>query len=180
MASKLVQVLGLGIILTSIFLCAFWGWKRIWFDNFGAEMPIDRSFQKDSKQRLLARTKTLKIFWSMLRNLAFKLDMQYFTTHIGNDGYLYLLLQRNIGLLSLKIGIISFALSIIMNIILEDETQKDFVANWLDVTFLDNKKLTNYRPWFHVFMVLVYSLLTINMVKQTRKLARESYRFSAQ
>jgi len=47
-----------------------------------------------------ARTKTLPIFWSMVWSLAYKLDMQYWVTHCGNDGYLYLLFQRNILILA--------------------------------------------------------------------------------
>jgi hypothetical protein len=30
--SKLIQVTALAAILTLIFLLAFWGWKKLWFD----------------------------------------------------------------------------------------------------------------------------------------------------
>jgi len=36
----------------------------------------------------------------MIRNLAYKLDMQYFISHVGNDAYLYLLFQRNLLILA--------------------------------------------------------------------------------
>lgn len=107
----------------------------------------------------------------MLRSLAFKLDIQYWVTHCGTDGYLYLLLQRNMLILACQLTVISFFMSITMNLVLkkndEDSAstqQSDIVSEWLDVTFLENKQLTNYRPWFHVVMVFILTGLTVYRV----------------
>lgn len=41
--------------------------------------------------RMYARTKTLSIFWSMFSSVVSELDQEYWVTHCGVDGYLYLL-----------------------------------------------------------------------------------------
>lgn len=61
-----------------------------------AELPINKSIRADieSKHRLFARTKTLSIFMSMFGSLIRKFEFDYWVTHCGTDGYLYLLFQR--------------------------------------------------------------------------------------
>jgi len=61
------------------------------------------------------RTKTFGIFWSTFSKLMQKLEMEYWVTHCGNDGYLYLLFQRRFLKLTLYLSFVSLALSFFMN-----------------------------------------------------------------
>lgn len=81
-------------MLLLVFLIAnFFAWKKIWFDPFGAELPIDKSIgiQEMNKRRLYAKTKTFSIFKRMFLSIVYKLEMEYWVLHCGTDGYLYLL-----------------------------------------------------------------------------------------
>jgi len=57
----------------------------------------------------------------MVKGLVVKLDMEYWVTHCGTDGYLYLLFQRNIFILMIKLSAVSFFMSIAMNLIIQDK-----------------------------------------------------------
>jgi hypothetical protein len=35
--SELTQVLALSAVLTLVLLLALWGWKKLWFDQFGGK-----------------------------------------------------------------------------------------------------------------------------------------------
>ena len=52
-------------------------------------------------------TKTFNVFYSMFDPLLQKLDMEYWCTHCGVDGYLYLLFQRRFFRLTLYMTAIS-------------------------------------------------------------------------
>jgi len=47
-----------------------------------------------NKRKVFMTTKTFSIFNDMYSKLLDKLDMEYWSTHCGVDGYLYLLFQR--------------------------------------------------------------------------------------
>jgi hypothetical protein len=49
------------------------------------------------------------------------------------------------------------------------------MGQFFDRAALKNKELSNYRGWFHVFMVFVYTFLTIHFIQKTRRDARVSY-----
>lgn len=53
-------------------------------------------------------TKTFSIFQPRFKKLLETLDMDYWTTHCGVDGYLYLLFQRRFLNLTNKMTVISF------------------------------------------------------------------------
>jgi len=97
--------------------------------------------------------------------------MEYWITHCGNDGYLYLLFQRRFLNLTLYLTVISVVMSLAMNLLLadtqnqsEDEDFFTFMGQFFDKTALKNKELSNYRGWFHVFMVFLYTFLTIHFI----------------
>jgi len=52
-------------------------------------------------------TKTYSVFKSMFFPLLEKLDMEYWSTHTGVDGYLYMLFQRRFLRLTVYMTIIS-------------------------------------------------------------------------
>lgn len=85
-----------------------------------AELPIDRNLdtQELNRKRLFARTKTVRIFWSMFKSLVTKLEPEYWSTHCGIDGYLFLLFQRRFIRLTFWLTVISLSLTFIMNTIL--------------------------------------------------------------
>ena len=76
---------------------------------------------------------------------------------------------------------ISFVMSITMNLLLESDHQEssDIVSEWLDVAFLDNSQMSNYRAYFHVVMVSLLTFMTIYRVRVVRRMARASYQMVA-
>jgi len=73
-------------------------------------------------------------------------------------------------------------MSIFMNLWLhrdkEPDSERDIVAEWADATFLANNEMTNYRAWFHVVMVFIFTFLTVYRVQVTRRFARASYKMT--
>jgi len=67
------------------------------------------------KQKVFGHTKSIRVFGSMMWSLIKKLDMEYWATHCGNDGYLYLLFQRRFLKLCLSLSAISIFITIPMN-----------------------------------------------------------------
>lgn len=141
------------------------------------ELPIDRNLiaAKSRNFRLLARTKTLRILRDMLLNVAWTFDMQYLVTHIGTDGYHYLLMQRQMILLVAQFGVITVFTSFLENIVFH-KGDYEWISARLNATFLENTKINDYRPYFNVVSVLLYSLLAIRNITQTRKMAKESFK----
>lgn len=105
------------------------------------------------------------------------LDMEYWVTHCGNDGYLYLLFQRRFLRLTIYLSVISVLSSIIMNLVLvpDDDVDQSVMSNWFDRTALENKRISSYRGWFHVVMMFLNTCLTIRAIQKTRRDARQSY-----
>lgn len=67
-------------------------------------------------------------------------------------------------------------LSFVMNVFLPIKEESDlYLGDRLDQTTLQNKAFSHNRSWFHVFMVFLYTFLTINAVQKTRRDARISY-----
>ena len=66
------------------------------FEKYGAYLPIDKNIdtQQLNKRKVLMSTKTFSVFKLMFLPLLDRLDMDYWSTHCGVDGYLYLLFQR--------------------------------------------------------------------------------------
>jgi hypothetical protein len=80
-------------VLFIFLIAAVITWFKVWFQPYGAEIPIDKNFniQEINKKKLYARTKTFPIFWTMFTGIVWKLEMEYWVSHCGNDAYLYLL-----------------------------------------------------------------------------------------
>lgn len=51
-----------------------------------------------------------------------------------------------------------------MNLIVDDNETDSVMSNWFDRTALDNKRISNYRGWFHVLMVFLNTFLTIRAI----------------
>ena len=83
------------VLLIGLFL-AFIIWKKCLFEKYGAYLPIDKNIdvQQLNKRKVFMSTKTYSVFKNMFFPLLNKLDMDYWSTHCGVDGYLYLLFQR--------------------------------------------------------------------------------------
>lgn len=101
-----------------------------------------------------------------------KLDMDYWVTHTGTDGYLYLLFQRRFLKLTLYFSIITLCVSIPINV-----TSSTNVEDWFERTTLNNKELTRLRSWVHVALVFVFTILTIRAVQKVRRDAKIAYLF---
>ena len=98
--------------------------------------------------------------------------MDYWITHCGTDGYLYLLFQRRFLKLLLYFSVISLLVSVPIN-----ATSGTSYEDWFERTTLNNKELSNVKGWLHVILVLVFTLLTIRAVQKTRKDSRIAYQF---
>lgn len=86
--------------------------------------------------------------------------MDYWVTHCGTEGYLYLLFQRRLVKLMVYFSVISLCVSIPVN--LSSSSSSEEVGDWFERTTLNNKELhSNFKGWVHVTLVLVFTLLTI-------------------
>lgn len=103
--------------------------------------------------------------------------MDYWITHTGTDGYLYLLFQRRFLKLLLYFSAISLLISVPINITSGVGDEHTSYEDWFDMTTLNNKELSNIKGWVHVILVLVFTLLTIRAVQKTRRDARIAYQF---
>lgn len=138
-------------------------------------------------------TKTYSVFKSMFFPLLEKLDMEYWCTHCGVDGYLYLLFQRRfLKLTYYMTGISIFAQFLLFfiekdykfsifgkgNFDLDDQdsvTQtKELIKNGL----FNHIELSTQKAWLSIFIIFMFTLLTIRIVQKTRrdaKVALESF-----
>ena len=57
------------------------------------EIPIDKNFniQELNQRKIFYKTKTYDVFINFFSTIVAKLDMDYWVTNCGTDGYLYLL-----------------------------------------------------------------------------------------
>lgn len=143
-----------------VFVLALFGWKKIWFDRFGAEMPLYKTPQMQHNNKLFAQTKTLGIFAPMLYQLTKTLDMEYWTTHTGPDGYLYLLFQRRFLRLTVYLSLIAVLNSAYIHYMAktgDSEISIDEVA-------LKSKSLEYNQSWNLVLMVFLTSFFTLRAV----------------
>lgn len=101
-----------------------------------------------------------------------RLDMEYWSTHCGVDGYLYLLFQRRILKLVFAMAIISLTVAIPINM----HSGKS-MEDWFERTTLNNKEMTQLRSWVHVALIGVFSFLTARTISAIRSEAREAYKF---
>jgi len=100
----------------------------------------------------------------MFSSLVRKFEFEYWVTHCGTDGYLYLLFQRMFLKLTIQLAGVSVLMSIGMNLIVKDDGEDFVISNWFDRAALQNKEFSNYRGWFHVIMVFVTTFLTIRAI----------------
>ena len=112
----------------------------------------------------------------MFTSIVWKLEMEYWVSHCGNDAYLYLLFQRRFGKLTIYLTVISILTSVAINSLKEEEVHNGGLTAFFDRAILDNKEMTDYRSWYHVGMVFIITSFTIRAIQTTRKDARESYR----
>lgn len=103
------------------FIFAYFLWRIIWFRHYGVEIPIDKNFniQELNQRKLFYKTKTYQVFTEFFRTIVDKLDRDYWITHCGTDGYLYLLFQRRFLKLLLWFSLISILVSIPVNVTTE-------------------------------------------------------------
>ena len=106
----------------------------------------------------------------MFYALLYKLDMDYWVLHCGTDGYLYLVFQRRFFKLTLYLTMLSMLVSVVLNLTIHSKEATDESTGYgLELFFyranLDNKQFeSSFASYFHVFMVFVYTFLTINAV----------------
>jgi hypothetical protein len=95
---------------------SFYIWKFCLFEKYGAYLPIDKNIdtQQINKRKVLMSTKTFSVFKLMFLPLLDKLDMDYWCTHCGVDGYLYLLFQRRFLRLTIYMSVISIFSQLIL------------------------------------------------------------------
>ena len=106
--------MGLVVVLFLLTILTFIVWKKCLFEKYGAYIPIDKNIdvQQINKRKVLMSTKTFSVLRPMFLPLVNELKMDYWCTHTGVDGYLYLLFQRRF----LKLTIYMSSISIIAQI----------------------------------------------------------------
>ena len=92
-----------------IVFMSFLIWKKCLFEKYGAFLPIDKSLdqQQINKRKIFMSTKTYSVLTALFLPLLNSLEMDYWCTHTGVDGYLYLLFQRRFYTLTKYMVIIS-------------------------------------------------------------------------
>ena len=106
-------------------------------------------------------TKTFSVFKAMFMPMLQKLDEEYWCTHCGVDGYLYLLFQRRFFRLSVYMTLISFIAQIIVTVL-------DQNANFRIFGFIDKQdaiySLSEEKAWGSIIVIFVFTLLTVRIV----------------
>lgn len=92
-ADSVYNFVGLSAVLVILLWITFYVWKNSLFCRFGAYIPIDRNLdvQQINKRKVFMSTKNYSVFKSMFLPLVKELKMDYWCTHTGVDGYMYLL-----------------------------------------------------------------------------------------
>jgi len=105
-------------------------------------------------------TKTFSVFKYMFTPLLDKLDMDYWCTHCGVDGYLYLLFQRRFFTLTTYMSIIAFAAQGVLFII---EPNFEF-SLFGDKTDSSTAELSSQKAWVSIIIIFMFTMLTIRIV----------------
>lgn len=108
-SDSVYNFVGLCLILLILLWLTFIVWKNSLFCRFGAYIPIDRNLdvQQINKRKVFMSTKNYSVFKSMFVPIVKDLKMDYWCTHAGVDGYMYLLFQRRFLRLTIYMGCIS-------------------------------------------------------------------------
>lgn len=106
--------IGLVVVLFLLTILVFIIWKKCLFEKYGAYIPIDKNIdvQQINKRKVLMSTKTFSVLKTMFLPLVRELKMDYWCTHCGVDGYLYLLFQRRFLRLTIYMSTISIVAQI--------------------------------------------------------------------
>jgi hypothetical protein len=105
----------------------------------------------------------MSILWEFFTRVLEKLDMNYWCTHCGVDGYIYLLFQRKILQLTLCFSILALLFSIPINTLFLME------EDWIERILIHNKTLSNSTAWFHVLMVVFITAMTFKFMIELRE-----------
>ena len=139
-------------------------------------------------------TKTFSVFKTMFLPLVRELKMEYWSTHCGVDGYLYLLFQRRFLRLTIYMSVISIIAQVSQYMIVKNynfrvfgeekhKDQKDIegveiFTNVVAKHSSTSDQLTQTQSWIKIFVTFTFTLLTIRIVQKTRrdaKIALESF-----
>ena len=114
----------LGMLLICFFttILAFFIWKKCLFEKYGAYIPLDRDIdaQQFYKRKVFMSTKTFSIFSATFFPKLEELEQNYWSIHVGVDGYLYLLFQRRFYWLTIHMSLISVSAQLILYLIEKD------------------------------------------------------------
>lgn len=138
------------------------------------EIPIDKNFdvQGLNKRRLFYQTKSFWILRRLTGSIFTNLDMEYWVTHCGCEGYIYLNVQRRILKLMTFLMVVSLAVAVPVNMF-EATSYED----WLERTTLNNKQTSSLRSWIHLSLVIFFSIIVIGQIVKIRQDARKAYKF---
>ena len=120
-------------------------------------------------------TKTYSVLKALFFPLLNKLEMDYWCTHCGVDGYLYLLFQRRFFTLTKYMVFISFASQFVLWLVDPDFEFSIFGDNRMQET---KSELSSAKAWVSICIIFIFTMLTIRIVQKTRrdaKVALESY-----
>ena len=160
----------LTLLMLLIFAVAVILWKFFWLKPIGVEIPIDRQFFEDRRPVFYA-TRSFSIFWSFFSRTLRQFNRDYWSLHVGLDGFLYLLFQRALLKLMLVFALVSLLVSMPINYI-ETDDSSHALSNWFERTTLNNKPLTSLSSWIHVGLVGFYTMITLLTILSVRQEAK--------
>jgi hypothetical protein len=123
------------------------------------------------KRQLYYSTTSPSILVEFFKNAITKFDREYWSTHCGQDAYLYLCFQRKILKQVLIMAVGTLIISFSVNLFLSD-SQDD----WFEKSTLNNKTLTPITAWMHSFLVIAFTCLTFHTVFDLREEAKTLYK----
>ena len=172
-SDTLYNFFGLICVILTLTVITFFIWKKCLFEKYGAYLPLDKNIdtQQLNKRKVLMSTKTYSSFKMLFFPLLDDLKVEYWCTHCGVDGYMYLLFQRRF----MKLCLFMAAISIIGQLVLfvtenhseslfgiKQKEARDFsVLNVVSGLIGREHELSDIQAGISISIIAVFTLITI-------------------
>ena len=175
-----IYIFSLIVVDTILLIIGFIAAYYIWFKNLGAEVPDERSppvknVRKHFQRRAFTlSSRSLGIIVDKYFDLLFKFDSEYWIRHCGIEAFVFLLFQRTIFKLFGIMAILSICVSIPINVFTSTDDNWT-LENLFIRTTLNNKTMTGFTSWFHVGLLVGFSLYSFRTIFQLKEVIKKEY-----
>jgi hypothetical protein len=105
-------------------------------------------------------TKTYSVLKALFIPLLDSLEMDYWCTHCGCDGYLYLLFQRRFYTLTKYMVVISLTSQVFLYF-LDPDFEFSIFGDKRETT---TNQLSPQKAWMNIIIIFIFTMLTIRIV----------------